>query len=198
MTDETTPPNRPVSETAASTPGGIALWIVLPIGVLMLAFIVLLATRDTNETGLTIVDLDGELAPPIVGTTIDGDAFDLDDLRGQFVVVNFFQTTCVPCIREHPELISFHEAYAASETATVVSVAFDDQPANIREFFEDFGGDWPVIAEDTGPMAVDYGVALVPESAIVAPTGEVIEKLIGGVTRAQIEQVIAEWQAGDA
>ncbi|MDW3219371.1 MAG: redoxin family protein [Acidimicrobiales bacterium] len=184
-------------EPTASTPSGVALWIVLPIGVLMLAFIVLLATRDTNESGLTIVDLDGELAPRIVGTTIDGDEFDLDDLRGQFVVVNFFQTTCVPCIQEHPELISFHEAYAASGTATVVSVAFDDQPDNIREFFEEFGGAWPVIAEDTGPVAVDYGVALVPESAIVAPTGEVIEKLIGGVTRAQIEQVIAEWQAGD-
>ena len=79
-----------------------------------------------------------------------------------------------------------------------MSVAFDDQPSRIIEFFEEMGGDWPVIAEDTGPMAVDYGVALVPESAIVAPTGEVITKLIGGVTRAQIEQVIAEWQAGDA
>lgn len=193
-----------MSDTSGSpAPSGadvpkIALWIVLPVGVLLAAFIVLLATRDTNESGVPFIDLDGELAPQITGVTIDGEPFDLDDLRGQFVVVNFFQTTCVPCRVEHPELVDFHEAYAPQGIASVVSVAFDDSPENIREFFDQFGGDWPVIAEDTGPMAVDYGVPLVPESAIVAPTGEVITKLVGGITRAQLENVIANWQEAQA
>lgn len=171
-----------------------ALWIVAPVAVVMLFFIVLLATRDGGDLGFTSLSLDGELAPPIVGETIDGDTFDLDDHRGQFVVVNFFQTSCIPCRREHPQLVSFQEAYGPSGFATVVSVAFDDTEDNIRSFFDEFGGDWPVIAADAGPLAVDYGVPLVPESAIVSPTGEVITKLIGGVTQSDIEAVIGQWQ----
>lgn len=192
MNDPTPPPSQSTAEPAASRP--FAAWVAAAVGVVLLAFFVLLATRDANETGVPSIDLDGELAPPIVGITLDGERFDLDDMRGQFVVVNFFQTTCVPCRVEHPELVSFHDAYAEQGIASVVSVAFDDNPERIRDFFAEFGGDWPVIADDTGPMAVDYGVPLVPESAIVAPTGEIVTKLIGGVTRAQLESIIAEWQ----
>ena len=175
-----------------------AIWIVAPVAVVMLLFTVLLATRESGGGGFTSVDLSGRLAPPIVGATIDGEPFDLDDHRGRFVVVNFFQTSCIPCRREHPELVSFQEAYAPSGLATVVSIAFDDSVDNIRAFFDEFGGDWPVLATDTGPLAVDYGVPLVPESAVVAPTGEVITKLIGGIRREDLETVIAQWQDENA
>lgn len=175
-----------------------AVWIVAPVAVMMLLFIVLLATRDRDEAGFASFNLEGEVAPAIVGTTLDGEAFDLDDHRGGFVVVNFFQTTCIPCRQEHPELVAFQEAYAPSGFATIVSVAFDDSPSNIRDFFAEFGGDWPVIATDTGPIAVAYGVPLVPESVLIAPDGEVITKLAGGVRKADLEAIIQAYQEGDA
>lgn len=171
-----------------------AVWIVLPVAVIMALFVVLLATRDRGDTAFEGFDLEGKVAPAVVGTTIDGDTFDLDDHRGSFVVVNFFQTTCIPCVQEHPELVRFHDTYSPSGFATVVSVAFDDRPSNIREFFAEYGGDWPVIATDTGPIAVAYGVPLVPESVLVAPTGEVITKLEGGILMSDLEAVIAAWQ----
>lgn len=168
-----------------------AAWIVAPVAVVLALLLLLLATRARGPDRDTGVVSPGRLAPAIVGETLDGTVFDLDDQRGRFVVVNFFSTTCVPCIREHPELVSFHEAYAPSGFAEVVSVAFDDSASNVAGFFEANGGDWPVIARDTGPFAVAYGVALVPESVVVADNGEVVDKLIGGVTRARIENLIA-------
>lgn len=169
------------------------MWIVAPVAVVLALLLLLFATREPGPDRDTGVVAAGGLAPTIVGETLDGDAFDLDDQRGRFVVVNFFSTTCVPCIREHPELVSFHEAYAPSGFAEVVSVAFDDSASNVAEFFEANGGDWPVIARDTGSVAVAYGVALVPESVVVADNGEVVDKLIGGVTRARIENVIGSY-----
>lgn len=185
-------PTRATAETTA-TPRK-AIWIVAPVALVMLLFVVLLATRDADNQGFQPFSLTGELAPNIVATTIDGDAFDLDSYRGQFVVVNFFQTSCIPCRQEHPELVSFQETYADAGVASIVSVAFDDTAANIRDFFEEFGGDWPIIAEDTGPVAVDYSVPLVPESVVIAPTGEVITKLLGGVRQSDLEAVMGQWQ----
>ena len=40
---------------------------------------------------------------------------------------------------------------------------------------------------DTGSIAVDFGVTAVPESYLVAPTGIVVDKLIGGVTADQLD-----------
>ena len=73
------------------------------------------ATR--RRTGSTDSPLVGELAPPLAGEIdrpgrLGGTAFDLDRLRGQWVVVNFFATWCVPCVVEHPELVEFSERHA--------------------------------------------------------------------------------------
>ncbi|MCQ3813071.1 MAG: TlpA family protein disulfide reductase [Acidimicrobiia bacterium] len=170
-----------------------AAWIVAPVAVVLCLLMLLLATRAPGSTNLNAVVGKGKLAPSLAGQTLDGEVFDLDAHRGRFVVVNFFSTTCVPCIREHPELVSFHERYAPSGFAEVVSVAFDDSAANVAAFFTKYGGDWPVIAQDTGSIAVSYGVALVPESVLVADNGEVIDKLVGGVTASQLESVIATY-----
>ena len=164
-----------------------AVWFVLPIAVSMVLLIILLATgdpaseREQNSTAL------GEIAPLIEGEDLDGQWFDIDDHRGQWVVVNFFSTTCVPCIVEHPELVEFAERHAPVGDAVVVSVAFDDSAANVRDFFLENGGDWAVITGETGSIAVDYGVTAVPESYLIAPSGIVVDKLIGGVTADQID-----------
>jgi cytochrome c biogenesis protein CcmG/thiol:disulfide interchange protein DsbE len=107
------------------------------------------------------------------------------------VVVNFFATTCVPCVVEHPELVAFNDEYAPLGEASVVSIAFSDTSQNVRDFFAENGGDWAVLAEDTGRHAISYGVAAVPETYLVAPTGIITSKFIGGVTKADIEAEIA-------
>ena len=47
----------------------------------------------------------GRPAPEATGTLDDGTSFDLSRRKGSWVVLNFFDPTCVPCIQEHPELV---------------------------------------------------------------------------------------------
>ncbi len=136
----------------------------------------------------------GEVAPVIAGRTTDGEWFDIDDQRGIWVIVNFFSTTCVPCVVEHPELVAFSEANAAGD-AVVVSIAFDDSAANVVDFFARNGGDWPVLVTDTAGVAVRYGVTGVPESYLVAPNGAVVAKIIGGVTANGLQELITQVSA---
>ncbi|KAA0232905.1 MAG: Thiol-disulfide oxidoreductase ResA [Acidimicrobiales bacterium] len=194
--DEAAP--RTAGEGASSTgkePGRrrhtAAYWAV-GVGAVAALLLVLLATRPSGEDREAESTLIGQPAPAITGTTMTGEQFDLADLEGRWVVVNFFASWCVPCRVEHPELVAFSEAHSATGDASVLSVAFDDTPEAVAAFFEENGGDWPVVTEDLGNVVLDYGVLGVPESFLVSPDGEIVERIIGGVTREGLDQLIAE------
>lgn len=181
-----TEPGDPEVLELPAGPSRLAFWISMPIALILGLFIVVLATSE-GDTGQPISSLIGKPAPEIAGTTLSGDTFSLEARRGQWVVVNFFQTTCIPCIEEHPELVDFSERHDQVGDAVVVSLAFSDTEANVREFFAEYGGAWPVLAADTGRYAIGYGVAAVPETFIVSPSGVVVAKFIGGITSAGLD-----------
>ena len=170
-------------------------------GVVLTVLVVVLATQDAGRDRLT-THLVGGVAPPVAGTTTDGRAWDLDGQRGRWVLVNFFSTTCVSCIEEHPQLVAFAEAHGPRRQRAgmdslrpevrVVSVAFDDRASAVAAFFTANGGGWPVLAADTGQIAVDWGVVAVPESYLVTPSGYVAAKVVGGVVRSDLEDLLAE------
>ena len=106
-------------------------------------------------------------------------------------VTNFFATWCTPCIAEHPELVAFSDAHAKSGDASVVSVAYNDTPEKVVQFFAERGGDWAVIADDRSDFSIEYAVVGLPESYLVDPEGTVVHKFVGGVRKAEIEREMA-------
>jgi cytochrome c biogenesis protein CcmG, thiol:disulfide interchange protein DsbE len=174
-----------------------ALVVSVVMALLVVGFVAVLATREPATDRRVDSPLLGDVAPPLSGTTADGGSFDIEDHRGQWVVVNFFATWCNPCIREHPQLVAFDETHQVLDDAVLVSVLFDDDPEEAEAFFEDNGGDWPLVLDGEGLIATVYGVPQVPETYIVAPNGMVAMKLIGGVTQAGLDQAIRDLEAGE-
>ncbi len=162
------------------------------VGLVILGLVVLLATREPAADRASTSNLIGEQAPGVGGEVLVGEPFDMG-ATDRWVVVNFFATWCAPCVTEHPELVAFAEDHAAKGDARVISVVYSDDADDVREFFLERGGDWSVFDSDQGRTALDWGVAKVPESYLVAPTGVVVERFVSGVTQEQLDAVIEHY-----
>ncbi|MCX6509757.1 MAG: TlpA disulfide reductase family protein [Actinobacteria bacterium] len=159
------------------------------VGILLVAFIALLATRGTSTPISSRIV--GQAAPDFSGTTLDGSTFRMANHRGEWVLVNFFATWCTPCRLEDPQIQQFVDSHKA-DPVKVVSVAFSDDASSISAYWVKERNTWPVISTDTGLIALDYGVTKVPESYMVAPSGLVVAGFFGGVTASGLDKVIAD------
>jgi cytochrome c biogenesis protein CcmG/thiol:disulfide interchange protein DsbE len=173
-----------------------AVWTAAGIAVVIALLVVVLATRKPATDRLVDSPLVGRTAPAVKGTTIGGKTFDLADERGQWVLVNFLASWCGPCQAEHGDLVQFANSHAATNDASVVSVVFQDDVSNVRAFFAKRGGDWPVVQDDSGSVAVAWGVPRVPESYLIAPSGLVVLKVSGQVTDAFLEKQLDKLRSG--
>ena len=171
----------------------LAPFVALAVALVVAGLFVVLAGSEptTNETAET--NLMGQAAPEAVGELADGTPFELARRKGDWVVLNFFQSSCVPCQQEHPELVRFVDQQAAvAEGARFYTVVYDDDRDAVESFFATEGGDWPIVYDDDGSIAVAFGVSKVPETWIIDPNGVVRERII---TRVSADFLGAELQA---
>jgi cytochrome c biogenesis protein CcmG/thiol:disulfide interchange protein DsbE len=173
-----------------------ALVTAVVMAVVLALLVAVLATREPAVNRVAKSPLLGKQAPVLAAPTIDGGEFELADLEGQWVLVNFLASWCEPCKAEHDDLVQFSEAHAATRDASVVSVVFDDDADNVRRYFAERGGDWPVVLDDDGAAAVAWGVPRAPETFLVAPNGQVVLKIAGELTYAFVEEQLQLLRSG--
>lgn len=173
----------------------VAPIIVLVVAVVVAGLLWILVGAKAEDSETAGSPLLGRPAPAVTAETLDGERFDLQRRKGSWVVLNFFNSTCAPCKTEHPELVEFADQQRslganAAELYTVVW-GNDDQDA-VRRFFADNGGDWPILDDADGDIAVAFAVAKVPETWIIDPEGFVRWRVVSNTTADKISELIAE------
>lgn len=164
--------------------------VAAAVGVVLVGLIAVFVL-GSGDAATSRSPLVGRMAPTLIGSDLDGERIDLKAMAGRWVLVNFFATWCPPCVAEHPELVRFAEEHAAAGDASIVSVAYQDTPDSIAAFFEQRGGDWPVIATSAEDLSLEWGVVKLPESYLVDPSGRVVKKFVGGLNAREIDRAIA-------
>jgi len=174
------------------------MFAALAVAVVVGALVAVLATRPPASSTAAASPLLGRPAPAVTGTALTGAPVDLSSLRGRFVVVNFFASWCPPCQVEQPELVQFAFQHRAAADAQVLGVVFSDRNASAARFLASTGGEWPAVADPGGQIALAYGVRGPPETFVVAPDGLVVARLLGAVTAANLDEVLARARAEGA
>lgn len=153
----------------------MAPFISLAVTIVLAALFFVLASGDAEKPDVSSSFLLGRPAPAVISTTLDDQRFDLSRRKGSWVVLNFFQSTCLPCKAEHPELVAFAAEQAGIiDGAELYTVIKDDPDDAVAEWFDEHGGDWPIVKDDDGAIATAFGVAQVPETWIIDPAGVVV------------------------
>ncbi|MEM6395970.1 MAG: TlpA disulfide reductase family protein [Bacteroidota bacterium] len=123
---------------------------------------------------------EGEKAADFTSELIDGSRFSLSDLRGSYVLLDFWGSWCGPCRKEAPALKAIHEE--AGGKLAIVSVAIERSAQNWKKAIDQDERNWPYhIMEETsstrflnGPISDLYGVNEVPTHFLIGPDGEIV------------------------
>lgn len=178
----------------------VAPLVVGAVAIVVVGLFVILVGADSSSGQSARSPLLGNPAPAVSGEYADGTTFELSRRKGSWVVLNFFTHNCVPCIREHPELIEFVDQQRALgvDGAEFYSIVRDSTQAEVDEFFEQRGGDWPIVYDNDFEFVNRFGVALVPETWIIDPNGFVRRRFISEVEAEPLSQVLQALREGAA
>ena len=106
-------------------------------------------------------------------TALDGREVDLAQLTGKVVLVEYWSTTCGPCIAEMPALKATYEKFR-ERGFEVVAISLDDKESALRRFIKEKGLPWPQHFDGKGwenKFALQYGVFSIPTMWLVDKCG---------------------------
>jgi thiol-disulfide isomerase/thioredoxin len=143
--------------------------------------------------GASAIAETSKAVPELDIATLDGSTFELSNLRGQWVVVNFWATWCPPCIKEMPELSALD---AERKDVSVIGLAFEEiELDELKSFLKAHPVVYPIALVDVYNPPADFDTPRgLPLTYLIAPDGGIAEKIMGPVTRAELEKMIAEKQ----
>ncbi len=170
----------------------LARTVAIVVGVVVVALVALLATRKSSDDQVAKSEVVGKAVPAVAGTTLNGAHFDVDDHLGQWVVIDFFGSWCVPCQAEQGELVKFAQQHHDDPDVAMVGIMYSDKKADAQAFYQRTGATWPIL-DDDGSTALSFGVTGVPETYVVSPNGQVVAKFEAGITAAALDDVIARY-----
>lgn len=122
---------------------------------------------------------------------LGGGTLSLVELRGQWVVLNYWATWCAPCRKEIPDLSELH---ARAEHISVVGLAYEEtEPEEFIAFLEEFSPTYPNLLVDVFNPPQPFGAPrALPTTIVLDPEGIPVKTFVGPVTGQQIEDFVAE------
>jgi len=124
----------------------------------------------------------GSTAPSIDLPDADNKTFSLSQLKGKYVLVDFWASWCAPCRRENPNLVAAYKKYR-NKNFTILGVSLDEDRNSWMKAIKNDKLDWQQISDLKGwnsAVVPLYGFDGIPYNVLIDPAGKIIGTLLRG------------------
>ncbi|WP_122045942.1 cytochrome c biogenesis protein/redoxin [Clostridioides difficile] len=125
-----------------------------------------------------------------------GKTHKLSDYEGKVVFLNFWATWCPPCKEEMPHIEQLYKDYNKNNDDVVIlgvaspNLGREGSREHVVNFLKDQGYTFPVVLDEDGALAYQYGINAFPTTFIIDKEGYVTQYIPGAMDKATMASFI--------
>jgi peroxiredoxin len=155
--------------------------------ILAFAVVVMLAAGATGLLGQR------EAAPEVRFATLSGERLATSDLRGKVVLVNFWATSCVACLKEMPRMAETYKKFAPRGYEMIAVAMSYDHPNEVARYATTRGLPFKVALDGDGAIARGFGnIRATPTSFLIDRNGRILKQYVGEPEWSEFHTLVEE------
>jgi thiol-disulfide isomerase/thioredoxin len=136
--------------------------------------------RPTEST-LILNKMEKSGIPLFETQDIQGRPVRLKDFQNKVVIINFWASWCVPCVKEFPSMVRLLKRFP--DDMVLLAFSHDKSMDDLKSFIEAFKVEevpnFIVLWDKDGKLAEEYGTEVLPESFLLSPGLKLERKIVG-------------------